>query len=275
MNDKPPAPMNRQGPAGGMPPRRPPGRLWPLTVVEVSQVTPRMRRVVFAGETLNELDHKPGQDVVLVVPQQGPDAARRHYTIRWFDKAATRLAIDFVLHGQTSPAVSWVKSAKPGDRIDAQGPRGRTVINPEADWHLFTGDETCLPAIFAMIESLPEKVRAIAFIEVADEAETQPIDTKADLSLEWIHRNGPAKPSSGALIDRLENLVLPPGQGQAYVIGETSTVRAQRHGLIARGLDKTRIAAEGYWRPGRQGGHDHVWDEGERPPAMARAAGPA
>ena len=35
-------------------------------------------------------------------------------------------------------------------------------------------------------------------------------------------------------------------------------MRAQRQGLIARGLPKTQIAAEGYWRPGRVGGHDHV-----------------
>jgi hypothetical protein len=35
-------------------------------------------------------------------------------------------------------------------------------------------------------------------------------------------------------------------------------VRAQRQGLLARGLTKDRIAAEGYWRPGRVGGHDHV-----------------
>ena len=252
-------------PMPGMPLRRPPGRLWPLAVVGTENVTPRLRRVMFSGETLNELEHKPGQDVVLILPQPTGDPARRHYTIRSFDPAKKRLAIDFVLHDATSPAMRWVNEAKPGDRIDAQGPRGRTVINPDADWHLFTGDETCQPGIFAMLESLPAGARGFAFIEVENRQEAQPLNTKADIKLEWIIRDGPAKPSSAALIEHVSRFQIPPGNGQAYVIGETSTVRAQRQGLIARGFDKARIAAEGYWRPGRTGGHDHIWDDGEGP----------
>jgi len=116
-----------------------------------------------------------------------------------------------------------------------------------------------------MLESLPPKAKAFAFIEVADRSEAQPLTTKADVTLEWVFRDGPAKPSSAALIDRLGAFKPPAGKGQAYVIGETSTVRAQRHGLIASGFDKARIAAEGYWRPGRIGHHDHIWDEGEGP----------
>lgn len=273
MNDKP-APSGPSGFAGG-PPRRPPGRLWPLTVVETRTITPHMRRVVFMGDTLGELDHQPAQDVVLIFPQPGGEPARRHYTIRWHDKAAKRLAIDFVLHDETSPAMRWMLSAKPGDKIEAQGPRGRTVINPDADWHLFMGDETCLPGILAMLEKLPAGARAFAFIEVANEAEAEKPDTKADLKLEWIFRHGPAKPSSAALIERIKAFQLPPGNGQAYVIGETSTARAQRQSLIARGFDKSRIAAEGYWRPGRMGGHDHIWDEGEGPRMMPGFGQPA
>lgn len=260
---------------GGRPPRRPPGRLWPLTVSETARITPHMRRVVFSGDTLDELDHKPAQDVVLIFPQPAGEPARRHYTVRWHDKAARRLAIDFVMHDETSPAMGWVLSAKPGDKIEAQGPRGQTVINPQADWHLFTGDETCLPGIFAMLESLPAGARAFAFIEVENEVEAQKLDAKADIKLDWIFRGGPAKPASPALIERFQSFQFPPGIGQAYIIGETSTVRAQRQGLIARGFDKARIAAEGYWRPGREGGHDHIRDENEGPRARPDFARPA
>ena len=268
MNDTPV--QTAPAPAGG-PPRRPPGRLWPLTVIETSEITPHMRRVIFSGNTLDELDHKAAQDVVLILPQANGEPARRHYTIRWHDKAAKRLAIDFVVHDETSPAMRWLLSVKPGDKIEAQGPRGRTVANPDADWHLLTGDETCQPGIFAILERLPAGARAFAFIEVENEAETQKLNSKADVKLEWIYRNGPAAASSAELITRLKAFQFPPGNGQAYVIGETSTVRAQRQGLIARGFDKARIAAEGYWRPGRQGGHDHIWDEGEGPRALPGA----
>ena len=266
MNDSSAQP----GPAGfrGGSARRPSGRLWELRVAETVPVTKRMRRVIFSGSALDELDYKPAQDLVLIVPQPSGEPARRHYTIRWHDKAARQLAIDFVLHDQVSPTMRWVLAAKPGDKIEAQGPRGRTVINPAADWHLFTGDETCLPGIFAMLEGLPAGAHAIAFIEVEDKAEAQKLNARADVQLDWIFRNGPAKPGSAPLIQRLKDFQFPPGTGQAYVIGETSTVRAQRQGLISRGFDKDRIAAEGYWRPGRQGGHDHIWDEGEGPRGM-------
>ncbi|WP_255620207.1 SIP domain-containing protein [Shinella sp. PSBB067] len=87
-----------------------------------------------------------------------------------------------------------------------------------------------------------------------------PCETQADLSVEWLHR-GAAKPGTGtAILDRLAQLAFPPGRGQAYVVGETSNVRAQRHHLITRGFERGQIASEGYWRPGRIGGHDHVDD---------------
>ena len=45
--------------------------------------------------------------------------------------------------------------------------------------------------------------------------------------------------------------------------GESSlpNARTMRRELIARGFPKQLISAEGYWRPGRVGGHDHVGDE--------------
>ncbi len=58
----------------------------------------------------------------------------------------------------------------------------------------------------------------------------------------------------------VQDFSLPPGKGHAYIIGETSNVRRQRHALIARGLPRNQISSEGYWRPGRIGGHDHVDD---------------
>jgi NADPH-dependent ferric siderophore reductase len=63
---------------------------------------------------------------------------------------------------------------------------------------------------------------------------------------------------SQALIARLAAYPFPAGHGHAYVLGETSTIRRQRHDLLACGLSKDQIFGEGYWRPGRLGGHDHL-----------------
>jgi NADPH-dependent ferric siderophore reductase len=237
--------------------RRPPGRLWSLEVVDGRDLTPRMRRVTLAGADLDTMDHKPGQDLVLALPLGDGVIARRHYTIRRLDPRLKRMEIDFVLHGD-SPAGDWARAARSGDRIEAQGPRGRVVVNGDADWHLFCGDETCIPAIFGMLETLPAGARAWALIEIADASERQAVLTKAALVLEWIERNGAPAGPSRLLLDRLQALPLPPRRGHIYLVGETSNVRAQRHDLLARGVTKDQIAAEGYWRPGRVGGHDHI-----------------
>jgi NADPH-dependent ferric siderophore reductase len=239
--------------------RRPPLPRWSLTVVGAVDVTPRMRRVRLIGEDLDGFSYRPGQDLVLNLPTPGGEIARRHYTIACFDRDEARIDIDFVLHGR-SPAVNWALGAKLGDMIEADGPRGRTSVSGRADWHLFVGDETCLPGIFAMVESLPTGARASVVLEVAGPEDEQPLESAASVDLRWLHRSGKAQPSSPALIAAVAGFEIPSGAGHAYLIGETSTVRAQRQGLVARGFPKEAITAEGYWRPGRVGGHDHVFD---------------
>lgn len=238
-------------------PVRPPLPLHTLTLRAAEDLSPHMRRLTF--DLAGALDHKPGQDLALLIPGPDGEPQRRHYTIR--DASPDAVTIDFVIHGHGGPGERWALQARPGDRLEARGPRGRTVVNPNADWHVFVGDETCLPAIFAMLETLPRRARAFAFIEVEDKADRQYLDADCDLDLEWLVRDGPAVAASLPLIERMSLFAPPPGLGHAYVIGETSTVRVIRRGLLARGLDKSQIAAEGYWRPGRQGGHDHIHDD--------------
>jgi len=228
-----------------------------LEVVDAHDRTPRMRRVTLRGDDLNQMAYKPGQDLVLAMPLDDGTTGRRHYTIRSFDPGSKHLDIDFVLHGD-SPSGNWARTARPGDRIEAMGPRGRVVLNPDADWHLFSGDETCIPGIFGMIETLGPGTRAWAFIEIGEAGDREDLRTDAELRLEWIERNGARPGPSRLLADKLAAFKLPRGRGHAYIIGETSNVRAQRQDLIARGMAKDQISAEGYWRPGRIGGHDHI-----------------
>ena len=230
-------------------------RVWPLTVTAKEKIAPRMMRVSFCGPDLDEFQWVRGQDVVLEIPT-ATGLSRRHYTIRLHDAAAKTLAIDFVLHGEGASG-PWLESLTPGDRIDAVGPRGHTYVR-DAGWHLFTGDETCIPGIFAMIEGLPDDTLAHAFIEIGDETDKLPLVAKADVRLHWISRDGAAAGPNDLVYDAVEKFVFPEGAGFAYTIGETSNVRKLRHRLLDRGFPRNRVAAEGYWRPGRVGGHDHV-----------------
>lgn len=237
--------------------RRAPMRSWRLVVTGQTQVTPRMLRVSFSAPDLAAERWRPGQDLVIHLPQPDGGTARRHYTIRDLDPGTGRVDIDFVLHG-SSPAGDWARAARDGEVIEAHGPRGRTSLTADVDHHLFLGDETCLPGIFAMAESMPAGAKGTALIEIANMDETQTLKAPADVTVEWVSRNDAAPGPSGLLLDRLAALAPSPNGTHAYVIGETSNVRNQRHYLLANGFDKARITAEGYWRPGRVGGHDHV-----------------
>ena len=195
-----------------MPPQLPfagraPRPTWRMTVVGARDVTPRMREISLIGDDLSAFTHRPGQDLVLNLPTEA-GIARRHYTVRRFDPSELRLDIQFVLHGD-APAARWAREARHGDGLIAEGPRGRTVVNGPADWRLFTGDETALPGIAAMIESLPAGERAFAIIEVAGPDDEQPIETAAELELLWLHRGGAPVAPSQALIDALADFDLP------------------------------------------------------------------
>lgn len=232
-------------------------RAWTFQVVDAFDVTPRMRRVVFTAEDLDALDYRPGQEIIMLLPVDG-GVERRHYTIRSLDRARKMLDVDFVLHGD-SPAGRYCRSAKPGDTVTVLGPRGRHVLREGADWRLFVGDESAIPAIFGMLEILSPGEKATALIEISGEVDKQPLNTAGDVDLVWLVRDAPAGQSK-VLADAASGFTIPEGEGHAYTLGETSIIRQVRQGLIARGLPKQNVSSEGYWRPGRIGGHEHVDD---------------
>ena len=237
---------------------RPNLRSWTLRVVDSFDADPKMRRVVLTADDIAELDYQPGQALVMMIPEP-EGVGRRDYTIRAIDRAKGTISMDFFLHGD-SPAPNWARNAQPGDTIEARGPRGSTVFRPQADWHLMSGDETCIPAIAHILETMPAGTKAIVYIEVADSSDEIAIETQADVTIHWVYRGDVPPGPSEIMLTAIRGAGLPSGNGHAYVIGETSNVRRQRHALLEMGFTREQISSEGYWRPGRIGGHDHVAD---------------
>ncbi|MDQ0315077.1 siderophore-interacting protein [Amorphus orientalis] len=224
-----------------------------MTVVTTRDVTPSMRRVSFMFDGIETFAYQPGQALAFAMPNGEGGTERRDYTIRSMDRNVGRLDVDFVLHDDDAPAEKWAESAKPGDVVEARGPHGKIVVNPDADWHLFVGDETGIAAIFHILEEMPEGTPAFVFLEVSGPEDEQSCDTAATAEIRYVHRakDDPAKDQK--LPEQVDAFELPDGSGQAYVVGETGKVRQIRRRLIERGMDKDRVAAEGYWRPGHLG----------------------
>lgn len=171
------------------------------------------------------------------------------------------------MHGDAdhlTPGPAFALNAKIGDVINVRGPRGGAYFREEADWHLITGDECCIPAIFHILETMPVKAQVHVLIEVDDASSQIALnDIREGLratQITWLHRAEQAAGPSDLMADAVAAYMLPQGNGHAILIGETSNVRKQRRNLISRGLTREQISSEGYWRPGRIGGHDHVDD---------------
>ncbi|HTX63334.1 MAG TPA: siderophore-interacting protein [Acidimicrobiales bacterium] len=230
--------------------RRLPGvRVFDLVLLDAGMRTPAMRRLRFGAEGLADLDAFAGQDLMIEVPAAGQAHFRRRYTIRSLDRDTPAVTLDVVLHGD-GPGCAWAKSIRPGDRVEAIGPRGKIGLAPDADWHLFSGDEAALPAIFTMAEALPEGACAEILLEVTGaEEEQEPSGARSDLGVHWLHREGEAGAGT-ALQDAIAALPFPDGRGHAYAFGELRQVAGCRNALLARGLDASQIDHKAYWRRG-------------------------
>ncbi|MCP2341662.1 siderophore-interacting protein [Actinomadura rupiterrae] len=250
-------------------------------VLRTERLTPHMVRVVLGGDGLAAFDAGEYTDhyVKLLFGRPGVtypepfDIERiraefpreqwpttRTYTVRAWDPAARELSIDFVVHGDEGLAGPWAEAARPGDEMFFMGPGGKYAPVQEADWYLFAGDESSLPAIAAGLERVPSGAPAFAFIEVADAAEEQELPSPGDAKIVWLHRGD--RPVGAALVEAVRGLELPDGRVQAFVHGEAGFVKELRRYLrVERTLPMDLISISGYWRVGRD---EDGWQAGKR-----------
>lgn len=219
-------------------------------VATMTALTPHMQRIELTAAELDGFSYIPGQDVMLLVAADGRKPVRRRYTIRHLDKARHQLTVDVVLHGD-GPGERWIRSARPGDQIEGIGPRGKVFPWMGADWHLFMGDESALPAILAMTESLPGDANATLVLEIPEAADEQEVLAPARTRVSWLHRLGRPAGDPAALTAEAAQVELPPGDGHAYLLGEASVVLAMRETLAYRGLRQDQISPKAYWGRGR------------------------
>jgi NADPH-dependent ferric siderophore reductase len=221
-----------------------------LEVVSSDRLSPAMQRLVLTAPELTGLAYQPGQDLMLLVGVAGDRPVRRRYTIAGLDRARRLVTLDVVRHSD-GPGERWVAAARPGDQVEGIGPRGKIFLNPDADWHLFAGDESALPAFSAMAGALPAGTRALLIVEIPAAAEERELVTAADAELTWLHRDGRPAGESARLAAAVSAAGLPPGRGHAYLAGEAWVVLALRETLAARGMASEQISPKAYWGRGR------------------------
>lgn len=241
-----------------------------VRVLETLDLTPGMRRVVFACDRPEIYTGDVGYHIRILLPPRGrkpqwpvqradgrlewptgEDAlTSRVYTIRAVDPAAGTISVDFVLHDAGhAPGADFARAAMPGDVVGLMGPGGDG--RPEAGRLLLLGDAAAIPAIARMLEELPPDTEVCALIEVGSDAERQPITLPSGAELFWLCRDGTTN-YDGALLEQALQARLDTGtlDGVSVWAGcEKSVAGRMRKALVGRFPDRKKaFRIYAYWQ---------------------------
>ncbi len=304
-----------------------PWRMFDVEVKRVVRLCPSFVRVTFTGLDLHEFaDNGRDQRVKLLLPapcggweyldRQNPDwytawrelpEERRNplrtYTVRTVRPNLGEVDVDLVLHGDAGPASRWARAAAPGTPLVILGPNarydgphgGRGFAPPQDTGAvLLAGDETAVPAIASICESLPDDAVGEVLLEVPHREDRWTFKAPAGVRITWLARDGLTHgdlltPAVRAATDRLlyragaRSASVPAGtledvdvdhdllwevpiddEGRALVrdahlyawlAGEAGVIKGLRRFLVSeRGLDRKAVAFMGYWRRGKSEG---------------------
>ncbi|HEY7931876.1 MAG TPA: siderophore-interacting protein [Acidimicrobiales bacterium] len=192
-----------------------------------------------------------GNDVMIRLTDDRGRAVRRRYSVRDVDADRDELTL-WITTDHDGPGVRWARDAQTGDTVDVIGPRGKIVLDPLADWHLFVGDLSALGAFYRLAQSIEVPGRAIFIVETdhADDALTAPFDEALGVTGIFVDRQGRANDDPTGLLKGLAAFALPPDEGHAYLFGEFHVLKVLADAVRDRGLSDEMISLKSFWRRG-------------------------
>ena len=216
-------------------------------VTAIAAITPSMARFTLSHPAFADFGvEEPGEivtlgwcddDEELVLPLRRwrfpagrPEQHWRNYSVRAYRPERAEIDVDFFLHGDLGRAAAWAERAKPGDTVGFAGPRLHWKGAGGFDWSLLVADETGIPALLAILETLPPGHRAIA---LAGGHEPQEVDTRADADLRWVRpgrarRRGPRRRAPGRAGHRVGRRRGAPDEAGPRARARPAAVRARR-----------------------------------------------
>ncbi len=223
-----------------------------FSVKEKVLVTPHYIRIKFAmtdqqGELFKNA--QIGGHNKIFIPAEGAEDARRTYTTRNIDFANKELWIDFVAHGDNGPASYWANRAMPGSTLGIAMKDGSKPLFPEANEYLLIGDSTALPVIGCMLEQLPAGVKVHAVLEVYGAEDEIALNSKANLSVQWLHNRAPEKGSR--LSETVRGLKLPEAKRFVFAAAEYDVAKdLKRYFKEELTWPQSDYSVVSYWKKG-------------------------
>ena len=217
-----------------------------VTVAKAETLSPHFKRIVFQGPDLQDFaDAGYDERIKILLPlpdgslpapsffEASPEnplawyqqwralpAERRNplrtYTVRKVRPESEQIDVDFVIHDHAGPAGAFAEAARPGDQAiiigpnaQAGGPVAGMDFHPGQSRHLLlVGDETAVPAIAAIMDSLIRnhwQGDGVALIEVPIEEDRLPLPELEGIRVIWTtcDESGHGR----ALIEAMRNLL--------------------------------------------------------------------
>ncbi len=246
-------------------------RTFVTSVVAVEGIHPHLRQITFGGGDLATFAPAgPDTFLHLLLPPPGraeltidqsftwsgyeemPPADRpvgAYYTLRRWRPESQELDVLCVLHGDAGPASAWAARARPGDPVALWGPRTAYAPPPVTDAYLLVADETGLPAVAAILESLPPGTAARVVAEVDNPAEHQELPSSPATEVTWVYRHGAPAGTTSLLVDAVRALPWPGGTPYVWGGGESRAMTAVRRYVRGEiGLSREQVSLVAYWR---------------------------
>ena len=195
---------------------------------------------------------KPGQSLADFENDlsNGVKIATRTYTVWHIRPEALELDIDFVDHGDTRPASTWARAAKPGDFLAFMGPGPLKVAEFEAVSWIIAADISALPIASATLEKLPADATGVAIFEVPSFEDKQDLNAPEGIEQIWLLQKDTHQ-TSLAQVEEVIERPWPASRIKTCIAGETGTIRAFKQ-LIERdkALPRSDVYISGYWKIG-------------------------
>ena len=248
--------------------RREPPRFRRVQVRSKELLSPHMLRIVLGGDELEGFAiESPASSVRLLLPPPGerslvmptwngnqfelPDGRRapiRTFTPRYHDAALRQLTLDVVLHDHGA-ATDWARAADIGDDAAVSGPGRSEAIDDAARSHLLVGDESAIPAIGQLLESIDPDHRVDVHIEITAPNAVLELPSHPTAAVTW-HALPADAPPGTAMVAVVEAVAELPDS--VWVAGEAAAVqRIRTHLFDERGRTRANVTARGYWKHGR------------------------
>lgn len=259
--------------ARGTPLRREPPPMRPVVLAHREYRSPTLVRLRLEGDALEGLHSaEPASSVRLLLPPPGVgpgdtlelptwngneylDSAGERVPIRTLTplvrspvtlRRGDPLGVEVVLHGQGGPLADWARAAEVGTPAAVSGTARGYSVPPTARHILVLGDESAIPAVATVLESVGDDVEVEALIELSPGAE--PVTMPGPVS--WVERTAEEAPGDRMVATAQEHLdrLRAEDATAIWASGNAAGVQRIRKLLAAADVPRTRQQIRGYWK---------------------------